>query len=330
LRDDFYAIGHDYSVVLVGAVIDGETVNVVLATFSIENRFNALDEIADAVWDEVISKATHNVAQSAAKRIRQLENIHIVHEGTAQGPGTGDNTIVLEGTAHANDSWYAEDWLVLVENTGAGQMRHIDEYDGTTKELVLGEDWRIKPDNTTDYIIVQRSSSHVHRLEATALQEIRDAMKLAPSGNSPAAGSIDKHLDDIVEDTNNLPASSEIADAVCDEALAGHTTAGTLGRKISDIPTGLGAVAVDHNFGGTDVLRYVDGDGNGIDNADIWIYLKSDYDAGNVSSNYVKAKTNTDVNGRWANPVNLDPAIYTVYFYKQGEYGPNTQEITVT
>lgn len=36
--DAFYAIGHDYSVVLVGAVIDGETVNSVLAEFSIENR----------------------------------------------------------------------------------------------------------------------------------------------------------------------------------------------------------------------------------------------------------------------------------------------------
>lgn len=39
LTDAFYAVGHDYSVVLVGATVDGETVNAVLATFSIENRF---------------------------------------------------------------------------------------------------------------------------------------------------------------------------------------------------------------------------------------------------------------------------------------------------
>jgi hypothetical protein len=37
--DAFYAAGHDYSVVLVGAVIDGATVNAVLATFSIQNRY---------------------------------------------------------------------------------------------------------------------------------------------------------------------------------------------------------------------------------------------------------------------------------------------------
>ena len=35
----FYATGHDYSVVLTGAVVDGETVNAVLAMFSIQNRF---------------------------------------------------------------------------------------------------------------------------------------------------------------------------------------------------------------------------------------------------------------------------------------------------
>jgi hypothetical protein len=37
--DEFYAAGHDYSVVLAGAEIDGEAVNAVLTTFSIENRF---------------------------------------------------------------------------------------------------------------------------------------------------------------------------------------------------------------------------------------------------------------------------------------------------
>ncbi len=37
--DAFYAPGHDYAVVLAGATIDGKSVNAVLATFSIENRF---------------------------------------------------------------------------------------------------------------------------------------------------------------------------------------------------------------------------------------------------------------------------------------------------
>ena len=35
----FYAAGHDYSVVFVGEDVDGQTVNAVVAHFSIENRF---------------------------------------------------------------------------------------------------------------------------------------------------------------------------------------------------------------------------------------------------------------------------------------------------
>lgn len=38
------------------------------------------------------------------------------------------------------------------------------------------------------------------------LQQARDAMKLAPSGGAPAAGSVDTHLDDIQAKTDNLPA----------------------------------------------------------------------------------------------------------------------------
>jgi hypothetical protein len=44
--DAFYAMGHDYSIVLVGAVIDGETVNAALATFSIQNRYMRGTDIA--------------------------------------------------------------------------------------------------------------------------------------------------------------------------------------------------------------------------------------------------------------------------------------------
>ena len=38
--DAFYAVGADYAVVLSAATIDGQTVNAVLAHFSIENRFD--------------------------------------------------------------------------------------------------------------------------------------------------------------------------------------------------------------------------------------------------------------------------------------------------
>jgi len=40
----------------------------------------------------------------------------------------------------------------------------------------------------------------------------------------------------------SAPTASEIADAVCDEALSGHTTAGTVGKALSDIDTNAAAI----------------------------------------------------------------------------------------
>ncbi|RKY24108.1 MAG: hypothetical protein DRP62_04475 [Planctomycetota bacterium] len=59
LTDAFYATGHDYSVVLDGAVIDGETVNAVLATFSIENRF-AGSSLFEKAAKMLVNKAVQN------------------------------------------------------------------------------------------------------------------------------------------------------------------------------------------------------------------------------------------------------------------------------
>lgn len=64
--DDFYASGFDYSIVLVGAVVDGETVNAVLAIFSIENRFSSNDKIKKAV-KLLINKAVQEKTSGVIK-----------------------------------------------------------------------------------------------------------------------------------------------------------------------------------------------------------------------------------------------------------------------
>lgn len=103
--------------------------------------------------------------------------------------------------------------------------------------------------------------------------------------------------------------------------------------EIADLITaggiGDGSVVVDHDTGGTDALAYKTAGGVGIDNAVVRAYLKSDYDAGNTGSAYIKASVTTDVNGRWVSEMNLDPETYTLYFFKQNTYGPDTLEVTV-
>lgn len=65
----------------------------------------------------------------------------------------------------------------------------------------------------------------------TAKQQVRDTLKLAPTAGDPEAGSVDKHLDDILEDTATIPASPAAvgsamtlaADAIADAQLAADT-----------------------------------------------------------------------------------------------------------
>ena len=73
-------------------------------------------------------------------------------------------------------------------------------------------------------------------LNNLSAQNVRDAMKLDCTGNNPAAGSIDKHLDDIVADTNELQ-TDNIPGTL--STIAGYidTEIGTLQTSVDDIPT---------------------------------------------------------------------------------------------
>jgi len=92
---------------------------------------------------------------------------------------------------------------------------------------------------------------------------------------------------------------------------------------------GSGAILVNHNYGGTDNLRYVAPNGVGIDNATIQIFVRSDYDAGKRGRGYIIAESVTGTDGRWVRDVALDPGDYTVVFFKQGLYSPTVINITV-
>jgi hypothetical protein len=93
---------------------------------------------------------------------------------------------------------------------------------------------------------------------------------------------------------------------------------------------GPGSVLVDHDYGGADNLAYKTAGGAGIDNALIKAYLRSNYDAGLTTNDYVVAQAQTNIFGRWVRSMVLDPAEYTLIYFKQGYYGPDRRNITIT
>jgi hypothetical protein len=125
---------------------------------------------------------------------------------------------------------------------------------------------------------------------------------------------------------NQIRQALGVTGTVSTTSGTGHVD--TILNKIGAITSG--NILVDHNYGGTDNLTAQTAAGAGIDEVLIQAFLSSDYATGNRSAAFVRGSTRTDVNGRWLTPFALDAETYTLVYFKQGTYGPNTVNVTVT
>jgi len=88
---------------------------------------------------------------------------NVIHSGTAQGPGTGDNQIQLAGSASGTDGAYDPAEVFIIAGTGVGQTRLVLEYDGTTKTATVDRNWKVKPDATSGYrIMASAGREHIN------------------------------------------------------------------------------------------------------------------------------------------------------------------------
>jgi hypothetical protein len=108
--------------------------------------------IADAVWDEILTGATHNIQTSAGRRLRQVASTTVL-DGIARGPGTGPNQIQLATDASAVNGAYDPSMIAIVDGTGAGQCRICLQYAGASKTMTVNRNWKVAPDATSEYII---------------------------------------------------------------------------------------------------------------------------------------------------------------------------------
>jgi len=91
---------------------------------------------------------------------------------------------------------------------------------------------------------------------------------------------------------------------------------------------GTGLTAVNEDTGGTDNLAYKTGAGAGISGAIVRAYVATEY-AASGSSATIRGETRTTDDGGWVDNLMLNEGTaYTIWFYKQGEYGPDTENVT--
>jgi hypothetical protein len=119
-------------------------------------------QLVDDIVDEVITGATHNVADSLGRRLREIHDGTVVEEETAQAGSA--STITLAASANANDDFYNKSQLKIISGAGAGQTRSFKDYNGTTKVATACEDWVVTPDNTSKYVITGHACTAVFEL----------------------------------------------------------------------------------------------------------------------------------------------------------------------
>ena len=137
---------------LLTAITTSSTIGTLLKTnidATISSRSTATTAgIADAVWDEVLTGATHNVNRSAGKRLRQLANERIIAEGQVISATT--NTITLEpiGTLCVGQTI-----VVTNQDTDEQQVRFILAFDTGTDTATVDSNWCVVPTEGDEYLL---------------------------------------------------------------------------------------------------------------------------------------------------------------------------------
>jgi hypothetical protein len=213
----------------------------------------------ETMYDAVITDAAGtNVAADIIAidgNVDQLHEAVILRRDTAQAGG--NTSITLDAGASAVDDFYKDSLVVIVDGTGAGQNRVVTTYNGTSKVATTQSIWGTNPDATSVFVLISGGGVTVEGWRGGAPASLQSSRVNAFVGamdsntitsNAFAAGSITASAiaaDAIGASELAADAVAEIADAVLDEALSGHTTAGTLGKAVADIETDAAAILDD-------------------------------------------------------------------------------------
>jgi hypothetical protein len=94
------------------------------------------EAVANAVWDEVLTGATHNITSSAGRRLRVLDDERIIVDGQVQGATT--NTVTLEPITTL---CIGQTVVVTDQDTGNKQVRFILSFDSDTNTATVDTQW---------------------------------------------------------------------------------------------------------------------------------------------------------------------------------------------
>jgi hypothetical protein len=154
-------------------------------------------DIAAAVWDRVLTGATHNIPSSAGRRLRILDDERIITDGQVQGAGT--NTVTLEPITTL---CIGQTVVVTDQTTGNKQVRFILAFDSATNVATVDTQWCDIPTVGDEYQLTTVRSPLIARNdypsgtigaeidEMYLIQGLKDGETLTVTPTSRTAGAI--------------------------------------------------------------------------------------------------------------------------------------------
>ena len=99
------------------------------------------------MWDEQLTRATHNVNRSAGKRLRQIADERIIAEGDVVSATTAGITLEPVGTLCIGQT------IVVEDSDGDKQTRYILTFDTGTNTATVDSNWCSVPTAGDAYLL---------------------------------------------------------------------------------------------------------------------------------------------------------------------------------
>jgi len=112
------------------------------------------------------------------------------HTGTAQA-GSADDITLAAGASGVNQAYLAM-IARITAGTGAGQIRRVIDYDGTTKKAIVDRPWATNPDNTS--VVRLSTGFYLHK----APVEVMTARRLHINAGADVPGGTDRKSYDLI------------------------------------------------------------------------------------------------------------------------------------
>ena len=205
----------------VGSVTGAVTVGTINANVITASALaaDASTEIATAVWATDLQSWPDD--QAGSDLYEMLTTITTIsgrmptlHYGTAQAGGA--STITLNASASSITDYYVGLAIAITEGTGAGQIRTITAYNGTTKVATVDSAWTTNPANGSGFAIIQAAgtSGGGGGTDWTANERtaIRSILGVPTSGTTPTDPTVG--ILDTIRDKTNLITTGTIASSI--------------------------------------------------------------------------------------------------------------------